>query len=152
MTLLPPRRARRSDLTAIASLWCELLAHHGDNLGVRAGAVPLAQLEQLVGNADAAAWIVEHDEAPAGFCAVAIETAPLALVERRRAVITELYVRLDLRRRGAGRAMAENALDWARSRGAVRVEVRVAARNAEGQAFWRALGFGDFVDVLDRRL
>jgi hypothetical protein len=34
----------------------------------------------------------------------------------------------------------------------LRVEVRVAARNAEGQAFWRALGFGDFVDVLDRRL
>ena len=33
-----------------------------------------------------------------------------------------------------------------------RVGVRVAARNADAQAFWRGQGFGDFVDVLDRRL
>jgi hypothetical protein len=33
-----------------------------------------------------------------------------------------------------------------------RVEVRVAARNSEGQAFWRALGFHDLMDVLQRRL
>jgi hypothetical protein len=33
-----------------------------------------------------------------------------------------------------------------------RVEVRVAARNRVGQAFWRGLGFEDFVDVLDRQL
>jgi hypothetical protein len=33
-----------------------------------------------------------------------------------------------------------------------RVEVRVAVRNAEGQAFWRALGYDDLVDVLQRPL
>jgi len=27
-----------------------------------------------------------------------------------------------------------------------------AARNDAGQAFWRRIGFGAFVDVLDRRL
>jgi hypothetical protein len=32
------------------------------------------------------------------------------------------------------------------------VVVRVAVRNAEGQAFWRALGFSDWMDVLERRL
>jgi hypothetical protein len=33
-----------------------------------------------------------------------------------------------------------------------RLEVRVVAGNAEGQGFWRALGYQDFVDVLQRRL
>ena len=39
-----------------------------------------------------------------------------------------------------------------RRNGMKRVEVRVASRNPEGQAFWRALGFGDLMDVLHRRL
>jgi GNAT superfamily N-acetyltransferase len=56
------------------------------------------------------------------------------------------------RRCGLGCALVAEALAWARERGAARVEVRVGARNPEAQAFWRAQGFGDFVDVLDRRL
>ena len=44
--------------------------------------------------------------------------------------------------------LVENAIDA----GATRVEVRVAAYNDAGQAFWRAQGFGDFMDVLHRRL
>ena len=42
--------------------------------------------------------------------------------------------------------------DWLRERGVPRVEVRVAVRNAAGQAFWRALGYDDLVDVLQRSL
>jgi GNAT superfamily N-acetyltransferase len=61
-------------------------------------------------------------------------------------------VRPAARRRGLGRSLAEAALAWARARGVTRVEVRVAAGNAEGQAFWRSLRFGDLVDVLQRRL
>jgi ribosomal protein S18 acetylase RimI-like enzyme len=78
--------------------------------------------------------------------------APAELAERARAEITELWVRPGARRSGLGGSLAGAALAWAREQGAERVEVRVAARNAEGQAFWRALGFGSFVDVLDRRL
>ena len=150
MTSPAPRRARRPDLAAIAALWRELVLHHEP--GVGAAAIPAAQLERLVRDEGAAAWVVEDDGVAAGFCAAQVETAPDALAERRRAVITELYVRPPLRRRGAGRALVAAALAWARARGASRVEVRVAARNAEGQAFWRALGFGDFVDVLERHL
>lgn len=81
-----------------------------------------------------------------------LEESSGLLVETARAEIADLGVRPEHRRRGAGRALAEQALGWARSRGAERVEVRVAARNREGQAFWRALGYEGFVDVLQRRL
>jgi len=150
---LAPRRAQRSDLDAIAVLWQALLDHHAA-LGVETvtAAIPRSALEGLVGDADCAAWIVERDRVATGFCAALVETAPAALVERRRATITELFVRPDHRRHGVGRALVAAALGWARERGARRVEVRVVARNAEAQAFWRAQGFGDFVDVLDLRL
>ena len=49
-------------------------------------------------------------------------------------------------------ALLEAGLAWARSRGTRRVEARVSSLNPAGQAFWRAAGFGDFMDVLHRRL
>ena len=55
-------------------------------------------------------------------------------------------------RSGIGRALCDAALAWASERGQRRVEVRVAVGNVEGQGFWRALGFRDLMDVLQRRL
>jgi GNAT superfamily N-acetyltransferase len=51
-----------------------------------------------------------------------------------------------------GRVLVERALRWAGERGVERCEVRVATRNREGQGFWRSLGFGDLMDVLQRPL
>ncbi len=80
-----------------------------------------------------------------------VERAPGVLVETARAEISELGVAPGSRRQGIGRALAEAARCWAESQAAARLEVRVAARNPEGQAFWRALGYDAFVDVLHRR-
>ena len=49
-------------------------------------------------------------------------------------------------------AVYQAAFDWVRASGVARIEVQVAHANAIGQAFWRARGFGDFMDVLDKRL
>jgi len=87
-----------------------------------------------------------------GFCTVRIDRAPPIQREVRRAEITDLMVRANERRRGVGRALVERALGWVEERGVERCEVRVASRNAEGQSFWRSLGFGDWMDVLQRRL
>jgi ribosomal protein S18 acetylase RimI-like enzyme len=96
--------------------------------------------------------VCEEAGSVAGFCSVRLQRSSGALVEAARAEIADLGVRPERRRRGTGRALAEAALAWARARGAERVEVRVASRNREGQAFWRALGYEGFVDVLHRRL
>lgn len=78
--------------------------------------------------------------------------APGELVEVARAEIDDLAVRPERRRRGVGRALVDAARAWAKSRGAERLLVRVAVHNPEGQAFWRALGWEGFVDILQRRL
>jgi GNAT superfamily N-acetyltransferase len=73
-------------------------------------------------------------------------------METERAEITDLLVGENERRRGFGRALVGHALRWVEERGVARCEIRVHARNAEGQAFWRSLGFDDWMDVLQRRL
>jgi GNAT superfamily N-acetyltransferase len=100
----------------------------------------------------AALFVCEDPGGLAGFCSVRVERAPELLAESARAEIGELGVRSPCRRRGIGRALVEAACAWARSQGAERVQARVVARNAEARAFWRALGYEAFVDVLQRRL
>jgi GNAT superfamily N-acetyltransferase len=109
-------------------------------------------LARQLGDPDMAIFVWEESRGLVGFCSVSVERAPAAMVEVSRAEIADLGVRADRRRSGVGRALVEAARAWVQSRGAERLEVRVAVRNPEGQAFWRALGFEGFVDVLQRRL
>ena len=156
MTPNPVRPARRADVSALVTLWVDLLEQHAALDAVfelRAGAASAleSELARAIDDADRA-LLVSDGAQIAGFCAAQVQRGPALAAESHRVEITELVVATSARRRGHGRALAEAALDWARARGVARVEVRVASRNANGQAFWRSLDFGPFVDVLDRRL
>jgi ribosomal protein S18 acetylase RimI-like enzyme len=151
------RRAQARDVDALAELFAELLAHHDaiePAFRVRADArerLPQLLARQL-GDPDGAIFVGEDACGLVGFCSVRVERAAAALVETARAEIADLGVHALRRRRGVGRALVAAARAWVRSRGVERLEVRVAVRNPEGQAFWRALGFEGFVDVLHHRL
>jgi ribosomal protein S18 acetylase RimI-like enzyme len=153
----PVRRAGARDLDRLAALWTALLAHHAEldpvyRAGAGAEATWRGVARSLLSRPDAAVFVSEAGGAAIGLCAVEIVQGPPFLAERGRAEITELYVEPAARRRGVGRALAGAALAFAGGHGAPRVEIRVHTRNAEGRAFWRALGFEPFVDVLARRL
>ena len=147
----------RRDLADVAALWTAITAHHADLdplFTIRSGAD--AEIRALLAgqlcDPDAAIFVWNDERELAGFCTVRIDRAPPILEEVERAEITDLGVREGARRRGIGRALVGAATDWIAARGVERVEVRVASRNREGQAFWRALGFGDLMDLLHRRL
>ena len=106
----------------------------------------------LFDDPDAAVFVWEAPDDLPGFCVVRIDRAPPILEEMRRAEITDLGVSAEARRGGIGRELVVAALAWVKDRGITRVEVRVAARNRESQAFWRSLGFDDLMDVLQRRI
>jgi GNAT superfamily N-acetyltransferase len=88
----------------------------------------------------------------AGFAAARVLRRPRLFAETERGEIEALYVREGERRSGLGRALAEAALAWLAGRGLRRAALQVAAGNEEGQRFWRALGFADALDVLERPL
>lgn len=150
------RRAGPGDLDDLVELWLAVARHHAEldpSFALRPDARAEARrlLSRELDDPDAAAWLAGGDP-PAGFCIARVDHAPPIHEETRRAEVTDLGVRPEVRRRGLGRALAEAAVGWARERGVARLEVRVAVANPEGQAFWRAVGFGEFVDVLHRRL
>jgi ribosomal protein S18 acetylase RimI-like enzyme len=145
------------DLDRVTALWTALTAHHAalDPLfRLRPGAD--SEVRALLGaqlqDPDAAIFVCENGGDLAGFCSVRIDRAPPIYREQERAEITDLGVREAARRRGIGSALVAAAYEWIAGQGVGRVEVRVAARNSEGQAFWRALGFHDLMDVLQRPL
>jgi len=149
------RRAGPPDLEALVELWLEVARHHQELdpcFALRPDArEPVRRLlARELGDPDTAAWLA--GDPPEGFCIARIDRAPPIHQERERAEITDLGVRPAARRSGLGRRLVDAAGVWVRAQGIERVEVRVATRNREGQAFWRALGFGDLVDVLHRRL
>lgn len=144
-------------MAAIAELWRDLIESHASRdiaFAPRAdvGAHLHGEVVRWLEDARRGIWVSERDGETIGFCAARLDRTESLAVETCRVEITEIAVAPAARRGGCGRALAAVALEWARERGAARVEVRVAAGNVEGQGFWRALGFGDFVDVLDRRL
>jgi ribosomal protein S18 acetylase RimI-like enzyme len=151
------RRASIRDLDQLTALWRAINAHHShlDPLFTERSEAA-AEARELVraqlADADMAFFVSERAGELVGFCAVRIDRAPPILVEVERAQITDLYVVETLRRRGIARALVAAALEWVRARRVARVEVRVVSGNREGQAFWRALGFEDLLDVLHRRL
>jgi len=152
------RRARRTDLEALVELWLALCEHHAELTPLfRLGPDARSELRRLLGDQlgdrDQACFVAETPGARlAGFCTVRIDRGPPILEERERAEILDLFVRPEQRHAGTGGALVGAALDWLRARGTRRVEVRVLTRNAIGQGFWRAHGFGSYMDVLERPL
>lgn len=64
------------------------------------------------------------------------------------AIVEEIVVSAGTRRVGIGRQLMDSAVAWARSAGAIRIQLRVYSRNAEARAFYRRLGYGELVQTL----
>ena len=151
------RRAGPADLEAATSLWLAITEHHREldpYFLLRPSAPGEARrlLEAMLADPDVAAWVHETEGEVDALCIARVDRAPPVLEEVVRGTITDLGVRPERRRRGIGAGLVALALRWIEARGARRVEVRVARGNAEGQAFWRSQGFGDFMETLHRRL
>lgn len=138
-------------------LWLALTRHHAERdplfaLRPEAPDEVGGLLEAQLRDPDTAILVAGPPGDVGGFATVRVATAPPVHPETVRAEITDVFVAPSQRRAGWGRALVEAATRWAAARGAPRVEVRVSVRNPEGQAFWRALGYAEHMDVLHRRL
>jgi ribosomal protein S18 acetylase RimI-like enzyme len=150
------RSASAQELDRVAALWTLLLAHHAGAPALAPARRPedalRAHLHALAADPDARLLVALRDGELAGFAAARLVRRPPLFAETERGEIEALYVREAERRRGAGRALARAALAWMGERGLRRAALQVAAGNEEGQRFWRALGFADALDVLERPL
>ncbi len=151
------RHAGPDDVDRVSELWLALARDHARldpafEIQPDAGVVFRRELARDLEDPRVAVLVWEPgEEGVAGFARVAVALGSPVLAETGRAEITELVVEPGRRRGGGGRVLVEAAVAWAFAQGASRVEARVAHRNPDARAFWRALGFGDYVAVLARR-
>jgi len=66
--------------------------------------------------------------------------------------VADLCVRDQSRGQGIGRALYTKIKDWFLARGLRAIEVQIVRANPASQAFWRKMGFGDFLRTLRSEL
>jgi ribosomal protein S18 acetylase RimI-like enzyme len=150
------RRAELRELDRVAALWTLLAEHHAPAAGLApapgTGFALRGHLAAALRDPEAVVLVAESGGQLVGFGVARVLRRPPVFAETARGEVEALFVREDARRDGTGRALVVALLGWLAARGLSRAALQVASGNAGGQAFWRALGFVDVMDVLERRL
>lgn len=129
--MLTVRRARREDAQAVWQMNREFNGETGVTLGQIA--------EGLAQNGCEIVLIVQEGGETLGFaCARACASV---CYPDKAGELTELYVREGARRRGAGRALVEAAVEELRRAGAGEITVLTGGSNFPAQALYEACGF-----------
>jgi ribosomal protein S18 acetylase RimI-like enzyme len=153
------RRATDADAPALGRLGGMLLrAHHAfdPQRFIAPGADPESGyqwfLQSQLANADAAVFVAERGSAVIGYVFAALE--PVSWKELRAACGFIHDIAVDEAGRGSGVATAlmAAAVDWLRSRGAPRVVLGTAERNAAAQRLFEKLGFRRTMIEMTREL
>lgn len=140
------RRATARDIKEILPVWGEL-AHYHASLDPAFTPSPQwsreysAYLRTLMGRDDALAVVAREGPEVIGYAVGRITTLPPFFEHRFRGYIHDVFIRESFRRRGVGRRLVEEILEWFRTRGVTLVELTVAANNREAIPFWERLGF-----------
>ncbi|MGH8031537.1 MAG: GNAT family N-acetyltransferase [Luteimonas sp.] len=131
------RRATSDDLNALAALFDGYRVFYAQPSDPAAARAFLAARLQ---HAQSVICIAERDDGSAtGFTQLYPMFSSLRMA--RVWILNDLYVAADARRGGVAAALLRAATDYARSDGALRLELETAPDNAAAQALYRALGW-----------
>ena len=142
------RQANAHDYDALCAIIDEVDSLHRDQMPhiFQKPPGPVRDREYILGllaDQDVGLFVAEVKGQVAGFVHVLVRDTPPwpVLVPRRRAFVDSLAVGREFRRRGVGRALMDQAHEWAIAKGAVDIELNVFEFNQPALAFYRALGY-----------
>jgi GNAT superfamily N-acetyltransferase len=151
------RRARASDLDAIAAMRLALLEESRDNPAhrrlrrdIRHQARPLFALQ--LQDARCLTLVAELAGEPVGVLRCMLSSASPLYDPPRHAYVLSVYVVPPQRRRGVLRALVRHAEAWCRDRGITEMRLHAGLQNRAGNAAWAALGFEPAEILRVRRL
>jgi ribosomal protein S18 acetylase RimI-like enzyme len=153
------RRASDADAPALGRLGAMLLRAHyafDPQRFIAPGSNPESGYEWFLRGQlkedDAAVFVAEQDRQVIGYVFAALE--PISWKELREACgfIHDIVVDDPQRRGGVATALMEAAIEWLRSRGAPRVILGTAERNAAAQRLFEKLGFRRTMIEMTREL
>jgi ribosomal protein S18 acetylase RimI-like enzyme len=153
------RRAVRSDLPALGRLGALLVeAHHAFDgrrflaATERTRAGYASFLATKLDDPDAAILVAARDGDVVGYAFAAVEGYDYMSLRAPAGVLHDLVVDPGSRGRGSGRALADAALAYLRSRGAPRVVLSTASRNEAAQRLFTSMGFRPTMVEMTREL
>lgn len=153
------RAAGPHDLPGLAALWHErmtlllqfdrrfALAPDAREQWAEAAARWLASPDCLIVAAER-----RGDAALVGFAIGWIERAPVGLLPARIGCISDMHIAVHSHQNGLGRRLLDSLRTWFKQQGVESLTVRAARRLPVEQAFWRALGATEWVDVMWMKL
>lgn len=146
------RPARLGDLAAIIGLWRELQdinAAFDPRLKLNSEAADwfVNYLEEQLDNTSAAVVVAEKDERVVGYTFGQVMRRP-TLLSGDCGYIADICVHGDVRGQGIGRSLHGWLRAWFVAQGITAVELQVVRANPASQAFWRKMGYNDFLRTL----
>lgn len=150
------RPAARRDLPAVVALWRTLQLASAT---FEPRLAPNAQSEawfsdflaEQLDHSHAVVLVAVQGEAVVGYVFGQIMQRP-TVVSGDCGYVADLCVRDQNRGQGIGRALYSKIRDWFLAHGLRAVEVQIVRANPASQAFWRKMGFGDFLRTLRSEL
>jgi GNAT superfamily N-acetyltransferase len=147
------RPATAEDTPAVARMWERLVSYHralDANLppATAEGAQIYARsLAERVDDSHTCTYIAEVPDGPVvGYVlGVVVDLVPEMFEQEPSGFLADIFVEEEYRHAGVGRALVEALSEWFGSKGLRYYEWHVAARNADGLKFWRALGGHDMM-------
>jgi diamine N-acetyltransferase len=153
------RSATPEDYDGLCAVFDQVDALHREQLPeiFRKPPGPVRERTYLIGlmaDEDIGLFVAEVGNQIAGAIQFFVRDTPPfpLLVPRRMAVVEDLVVRREFRRRGIGQALMQTAYRWAAERGATSVELNVYEFNREAIDFYRALGYENLSRTMRHKL
>jgi ribosomal protein S18 acetylase RimI-like enzyme len=153
------REYRADDVAAVRACVAELQEYErriDDRLrpGEAMAADYLGQMQDRCRECSGTILVAESDGGVIGFATVLTQVSFEALDDPpgKYALITDLVVREDFRRRGVGAALLAEAERCARAAGATELRIGVLSANESAVRLYRSVGFSPYSETLAKRL
>ncbi|MGC8668210.1 MAG: GNAT family N-acetyltransferase [Chthonomonadales bacterium] len=151
------RNGRRSDLPVLQQLWHQMMDLHRErDARFRFGADVDRDLKrhflEAMASRQALVLVAEAEGAVVGYALGWLQNRRPIYPAGRYGFISDLFVLPQWRRRGIGRGLVAAILEWFAARDATDVELFVAHANPDARAFWAAMGFEPFLDLVRKPL
>jgi ribosomal protein S18 acetylase RimI-like enzyme len=146
------RQATADDVPAIVPLWQEMMTVHASLDAKRfrpAADGAECWSEALAGwlrDENFCALVANAGDRTVGYIAAWLHQPPPIFQPDIYGFVSDICVAADWQQRGIGRRLFETLKEWLREKDASHIELRVAVKNPVSQAFWRNLGFKDYMD------
>ena len=144
------RRAKARDMAFIVELWKKLAREMADcderyALRSEAEIIWAKWAGERLRDQASCVLVAEAGADYVGYLLGHIGEAQPIFKQRTYAVITDVFVDPELRRKGIGRRLVEEAVSFFKSREISHVRASVLVKNETARPFWQKLGFGDFI-------